>query len=167
LDSPYLHLGSPGPRDYSFLKSWIQGAWDDVLVLFPDWKLRSFNYDQQFRFVASDQISAVLGLPGPILLIKPVKKKDLTTLTARIKNRFPMQTIDVVCKNQLTEEIKKFLTQFENGEPLLPRNYVIGILIVNKLVKYNMWGGKNKGYLWSHDIANGRGVPNEFKDTAP
>lgn len=47
---------------------------------------------------------------------------------------------------------------------MLPRKYVVGLLIVNKLVQENMWGGKNKGYLWSDDLAKGRGVPDDFKD---
>ncbi len=140
--SPYLHLGSPRSQDHPHLEAWVSDAWDKILPRFPDsdWRLREFKYDQYCDFVATDQITAALSLPGPILLINPVKKKTVATLKNRIIRHFPVQTIDASCPDQLVEAVDEIINQYLDGKPLLPRNYVIGVLIVSKLTNLNMWG---------------------------
>ena len=41
------------------------------------------------------------------------------------------------------------------------------MLIVRKLYRHHYWGGShNKNFIWSDEIANGRGVDPAFKDIA-
>ena len=56
---------------------------------------------------------------------------------------------------------------FASGEPFLPRRLVAAMLIVRKLHRHKYWGGANeKNFIWSDEIANGRGVEPTFKDIA-
>ncbi|MEE4675873.1 hypothetical protein V2K57_15810 [Pseudomonas alliivorans] len=43
----------------------------------------------------------------------------------------------------------------------------MALLILEKLVLNNIWGGKEKGYMWSTDIPKGRGVDEKYAHRTP
>lgn len=162
-----LHIGIPRESTFPVLRGWINESWIEIaLNSLSDWDLRVFEYNPKQGFNVNDIASSVLDRKGPILIIQPVRSKDFELLRARLLHRFPIKIIQVQQQQDVGSGIGALVDLFEAGEPTLPRKYVVGLLILNKLVNLHMWGGKNKGYLWSHDIAKGRGVDDQFSDIA-
>lgn len=71
------------------------------------------------------------------------------------------------CSADVLNQLQHARSQHLAGEPMLPRKLVIALLLIAKLERHQMWGGKNKGYMWFSDLAKGRGVAEEFADQLP
>ena len=164
MDFQNLHVGSPQKKNHPYIDEWIEDAWGKITQINSGWKLRKFKYDEKNNFVPHDQFTAIKSLPGPVLLIEKVQRKSAKILADRINNKFPIDIVDIRSEDQLEKIMLQSIEQYKNYDPFLPRKYVVALLVINKLVQLNMWGGKNKGYLWYHDIPKGRGVPDKFKD---
>jgi hypothetical protein len=68
---------------------------------------------------------------------------------------------------ELLELVEETRRRHQNDEPLLPRKFVVAVLICRKLRKGHYWAGNDKGYFWSYDLAKGRGVDDRFSDVVP
>lgn len=106
----------------------------------------------------------ILRDPGPVLMIKPVQVPARVKLEQQLRGRCVVYCTAVSSISELLDAFDVLRSQHELGEPRLPRKLVVAILIVKKLMVQQMWGGKDKGYMWSRVLPKGRGIPEEFSD---
>ena len=155
MDFQNLHVGFPQKKNHPYIDEWIEDAWGKITQINSGWKLRKFKYDEKNNFVPHDQFTAIKSLPGPVLLIEKVQRKSAKILADKINNKFPIDIVDIRSEDQLEKIMLQSIEQYKNYDPFLPRKYVVALLVINKLVQLNMWGGKNKGayiskYKWQY-----------------
>jgi hypothetical protein len=121
-----------------------------------DWDLIVTPYDEQNSFAVQPLFVRVLNKPGPVVLMESVQRKALENLRGRLRTRAVVMVPLVADAADLWTVLEEARGRFESGEPFLPREFVVAILIVRKLRKGNYWAGKEKGYLWQDDLAKGR-----------
>jgi hypothetical protein len=131
--------------------------------LCPDWDIAVSVYDVKNDFVARDLISRALSQPGHVLLLQPVQRKPAGDVRARLQGRQIVQERLAYDTDSLEEAISEIQALHAAGEPLLPLDIVVALLIMRKLDREHRWTGNAKGYMWSDDVPNGRGVDEKFK----
>lgn len=108
----YLHLGLPSSRYHPMLPDWIKVVWEGVIAQQPDWNLRCFEYDNNCGFVVQDQITAIKGTPGPVLLVEPVQTTCRNKLLERISLQFSVMVEDVSCEDELTSAVNQSIDAY-------------------------------------------------------
>ncbi|WP_339496103.1 MULTISPECIES: hypothetical protein [Pseudomonas] len=134
---------------------------------FPAVTIKYVVYDANCSLSILDFCSMVGQKPGPVLLLKPIKTSVLEGVRLRLAVKLPVACEMVACQESLCAAISMVLRQFENGEPMVPLDIAVAILILAKLEEGHMWGGNAKGYMWAADIPKGRGVDEKYKDRVP
>lgn len=132
-----------------------------------DWQFRLFPYGANASLVAKDFCSTVLQSLGPIVMIQPVQAKTLEEVRRRIGNRLPIKIVSVGTVEELGTAIYTVIRSFLSGEPSLPLDIAVALLLIKKLDQEHMWGGNAKGYMWVSDIPNGRGLDVKYKSRIP
>jgi hypothetical protein len=157
----------PGITDWvREIESRLRGesSWDK-------WDLLPFPYNTRNSFDIQPLFVRVLNKPGPVVLLKKVhankespRAKAVNDLRVKLWAHSIVILREVGNSTDLWKSVEEARRLHEAGEPLLPRKFVVAVLIVRKLRKQNKWGGKDKGYLWHYDLARGRGVDDRFAD---
>jgi hypothetical protein len=141
--------------------SWMLEA-KQVMISCPKWDgcdIREIIYDVQGGFSAQSVSDKVLSALGPVVLIPNVQTKASVELAHKIGRRTVIRTAAVGDSTTLWQLLEDAHDAFAAGEPQRPRSIVVALLLIRKLEKDHMWGGKNKGYMWAGDLPSGRGVP--------
>jgi hypothetical protein len=99
--------------------------------------------------------------------LKPIKATVLEGVRLRLAVKLPVACEMVACEESLCAAAGAVLGQFKSGEPMVPLDIAVAILILAKLEDGHMWGGNAKGYMWAADIPKGRGVDEKYKDRVP
>ena len=152
-----LYLGCPISRydgdPASLVDQWrAQPTWNAAA-----WQMHVTTYAGDSSLDAEGFASRVLQSNGPVLLLKPVQHNALTAIQKRISLRVPIFVEEVGDLTQLSQAIGRALTSFENGEPTVPRDVAVALMLMHKLDANHMWAGNAKGYMWSDDLPKGRG----------
>lgn len=152
-----LYMGCPIGRydgdPASLLGQWrARPTWNEAA-----WEMHLTTYAGDSSLDAESFASRVSQTNGPILLLRPVQNNALTEIQKRISLRVPIFVEEVADLNQLSQAIGRALTSFENGEPTVPRDLAVALMLMYKLDANHMWAGNAKGYMWADDLPKGRG----------
>lgn len=163
----HLHIVRPLPLYLPVIDTWVAEveAVIGVDAAWGGWSLHWILMDRENGFKATDVLARILQNPGPVVIFDSAQRKPLEILRSRLLRR---SVVCVVCPSDSTElwaSMCDIKGRHESGEPLLPRKLVAAVLLVRKLYRGKYWGGtRNKNFMWTSDLAKGRGVPEEFQD---
>lgn len=164
-----IYLGYPNSRLNPVMPEWLQevSAILNGSLDWEGWALKCLEYDMSCSLQINDVFSIVNENIGPVVLIRPVQEKVFTALRQKLYGRAVVLVETANDAAELLNKIENGRVLHLDGEPMLPRKLVIALLLVAKLERHQMWGGKNKGYMWARDLAKGRGVDEKFRDQLP
>ncbi len=124
--------------------------------------------DRRNDFRVDELIRLVERQRGPVLVFDCANSRTMAICRQKllrrstVVSRFPQDETDLWATLCHARE------QHLRGEPQLPRKLVAAVLIVRKLMAGDYWGGENhKNFLYSDELAKGRGVDETFRDIAP
>lgn len=127
------------------------------------WVLRPRTYDVRASLNARDFCSSVLQNPGPVLLLEPVQRSVIEDVRVRLRGRVPVVVETVGEVVELRAAILRVGESYDQGEPLLPYDVVVALLIMRKLDQERMWAGNSKGYMWADNVRKGRGLDEKYE----
>ena len=84
-------------------------------------------------------------------------------LRARLQDRQIVDVVEIVDEAGLEVALRNLIGQHNAGEPVLPIDLVVALLLMRKLDKEHRWTGNAKGYMWADDLPNGKGVDIQYK----
>ncbi|KKA06220.1 hypothetical protein VP02_18900 [Pseudomonas ogarae] len=145
----------------------VDAAVECLKVEFPDVRIKHVVYDARCSLSILDFCSMVGQRPGPVLLLEPIQSKVLEEVRLRLALKLPVACEMIVCEEELCAAVDTILGQFKSGEPMVPLDLAVALLVLAKLEDGHMWGGNAKGYMWAADIPKGRGVDEKYKDRVP
>ncbi len=164
-----IYLCHPNSKLNPLISDWVVEVRDLVANEdhWQDWHIVSWQYDMSCSVQITDVSSVVISAPGPCILIRNVQQKVITGLRKRLYGRSVVLVGDVNDPADLIAILDNARDLHLNGDPMLPRKVVVALLLVAKLEKHQMWGGRNKGYMWVSDIPKGRGIDEKYSDQVP
>lgn len=151
----------------------VIGDWKDeitaTLQADPQWRGWSAHWiamDGSNGFVVNDIKARVFQHLGPVLVFDCARQGPLGLLQSALHSRTVVEILTAPpTSTDLWEAIVEIRKKHDSGEPFLPRKLIAAVLLVRKLYRGGYWGGtRNKNYLRGDDLANGRGVSEDFKD---
>ena len=132
-----------------------------------DWEIVAWEYNMSCSVRINDVSSVIISAPGPCILLQDVQQRVVNGLREKLYGR---AVVMVGAANDSTD-VLQLITQARDlhlqGDPMLPRKLVVALLLVAKLERHQMWGGRNKGYMWASDIPKGRGIDEKYADQIP
>lgn len=164
-----IFLCHPNARLNPMMPVWIDEVCEVIVSdsTWADWDLTSWEYDMSSAVSINDVASTISSDVGPCVLLRNVQERVIVELRERLYGR----SVVVVGVANDSTDILGLLDEARamhlDGEPRLPRKLVIGLLLLGKLNRHQMWGGRNKGYMWASDLGKGRGVDEQFSDQLP
>jgi hypothetical protein len=129
--------------------------------------VRARAYAADASLNARDFCSTVLQTPGPVLLLRPVQRDVIEEVRLRLGTRVPVSIDSASCIEDLRALIVEAVRKFDAGEPLVPLDVVVALLMMRKLDREHMWTGNAKGYMWASDIPKGRGLDEKYAPRVP
>lgn len=162
-----LYMGCPIGRydgdPASLLGQWrARPKWNETA-----WEMHLTTYAGDSSLDAESFVSRVLQTNGPVLLLRPIQNNALTEIQKRISLRVPIFVEEVGDLDQLSQAISRALTSFEIGEPTIPRDLAVALMLMHKLDANYMWAGNAKGYMWADDLRKGRGFDEDHAGRLP
>ena len=131
------------------------------------WEIVPIPYDSQNGFDIRSVVVRVCNSKGPIVLIEPVRRDCREHLRERLRSYTVVKVCHATDATDIYEAITVARQEFDDGEPLLPRKFVVCVLVLRKLIHGNYWTGRDKGYLWARDVPKGRGIPEDLAFLVP
>lgn len=129
--------------------------------------VRARAYAADASLNARDFCSTVLQAPGPVVLLQPVQRDVIEEVRLRLGTRVPVIINSVSCIDGLRALIVEAVGRFDAGEPLVPLDVAVALLMMRKLDREHMWTGNAKGYMWASDIPKGRGLDEKYASRVP
>lgn len=160
-----LHIGHPTDRQAYGLGACVQSLVQNgsVRKLCGDWQVAIHPYNEASSLDVIDFCSNVRARSGPVLLLNPIKGKVLADIRERLNGRAIVLVADAYeGETAVLAQIGELKRAYDAGEPFLPTDVVVGLLILRKLEREHFWGGKDKGYMWRENIPKGRGLDEGF-----
>ena len=163
-----IYLCHPNSLQNPLMAEWL-GEVQGVISTDPmwsGWSITTWEYDRNCSVSIRDIAGSVENALGPIVLLRNVQERVLLDL----RRRFADRTSVLVGDPRDSLDLLNILAEARDGHivgPMLPRKLVVALLLVAKLERHNMWGGRNKGYMWASDLGKGRGVSEELTDQLP
>jgi len=165
----YLHLLRPRESLLRGFECWMKESLE-VMQANAKWDnccIRETIFDEYGAFSAQSVADKIMSEMGPVVMVPNFQTSAALELARRIGTKTVIRTGpvgDSTCLWQLLEEAHD---AFQAGDPQRPRSIAVAILLMNKLEKEHMWGGKNKGYKWVGDLPTGRGMPANCAGVVP
>ena len=131
------------------------------------WSIHTWEYDMSCSVSINDVAATIRSEIGPCVLLRNVQDRVVVELRQRLNGRTSVWVESAQSTTDILIALQKARDYHLRGEPMLPRKLVIALLLVNKLEGQNMWGGRNKGYMWASDLPKGRGLSEDFADQLP
>lgn len=131
------------------------------------WELKVWEYDMSAAVRISDVASLINAAIGPCVLLRNVQERVIVELRERLYGRAVVLVGNPSDSTDILGLLDEARVLHQGGEPMLPRKLVIALLLIAKLERHQMWGGKNKGYMWASDLPKGRGLDEQFADQVP
>jgi hypothetical protein len=161
-----LYIGLPTERLAPGVADCVRAfvASPDFAKICVGWKVRLVEYSNTASFDINGLCAATFSAPGPVLLLQPVKNADLVNFRERLNGRQIIVSTAAYDTDAVRAAVEEVKHAHDNGEPHLPTDLVVALLIMRKLDRERMWAGHNKkGCMWGEDIPKGRGVDEKFK----
>lgn len=157
---PHVYVGHPAASYPGDIASLVAAL---ALGAAPaqGWTIRTKTYENS-SFDVRDFRSWVLQSPGPVILLRPVQQRAADDLRLDLQARVPVYVTDVYEATALAAQINAAIAAFEAGEPQMPRESIVALLLLRKLDQERMWAGNAKGYMWTDDIRKGRGIDEKY-----
>lgn len=164
-----LHICHPGEQTIPGLSSHISefATSEIAAALLPGWAIRSVQYDNRNSLDVQDTVAAIMGSPGPVLILQPIQRGVLADISSRLEGRQLLISDAAHDAATLREAVTRLKAAHDLGQPLLPRLRVVALLMLRKLDREHMWSGNSKGYMWADWIPKGRGLDEQFKADIP
>lgn len=164
-----IYLGYPNARHSPTMQGWVKEALQAIETdpAWAGWTVVRKEYDKNCSLPINDVSAAIRSAVGPCVLLRPVQQRVFAELRERLEGVTVVLVELANSSADVLNQLQQARDQHLAGEPRLPRKLVIALLLVAKLERHQMWGGKNKGYMWFSDLAKGRGVAEEFGDQLP
>ncbi len=161
-----VYLLHPGPQQNPAIAGWIAEVEELIRTTtdWDEWDLHCIQYNERNGFDVQPLFVRVLNKPGPVILFEGVQRRPLADIRAKLGIHAVVLVRSPGDSTELWAIVDDARQRHINGEPLLPRKFVVAVLIVRKLRHRNYWGGNAKGYLWRYELAKGRGVDERFAD---
>lgn len=131
------------------------------------WELHVTYYASDKSVDARDFSSRVMKHSGPVLLLEQIQKNSRREIYRRVASRVPYLVDNVIDLNQLVQAISHAIMAYENGEPPIPLDQAVALMLMQKLDHNQMWAGNAKGYMWTDDLRKGRGVDEQYAPRLP
>ena len=164
-----IYLCHPNSRQNPMMESWVREIREVISEdpAWSGWSLHSYEYDLSCSVSINDVAATVKGAIGPCVLLRDVQQRVVVELRERLAGRAEVPVESFQDVTDILSILQAARDQHLRGEPRLPRKLVVALLLVAKLQRHNMWGGRNKGYMWASDLPKGRGLSEEFADQLP
>jgi hypothetical protein len=165
----HLHLLRPLESRLPGFEAWLVEAMQ-VMQGCAHWetcKIQETVFDNEGGFNSQSVADKILQSLGPVVIIPNSKTGCRADLAKRIGNRTVIASEPIADPASLWQLIEKARVAYLAGDPQLPRNLVLAILLINKLEKELMWGGNSKGFKWLDDLISGRGIPPAYSGLMP
>ena len=131
------------------------------------WSIHTWEYDVSCSVSINDVAATIRSEIGPCVLLRNVQRRVVVELRERLIGRTSVWVENPRNATDILNVLQEARDYHLRGEPMLPRKLVIALLLATKLERHNMWGGRNKGYMWASDLPKGRGLSEEFADQLP
>ena len=164
-----IYICYPNERQNPLARTWVHEV-KEILEQDPQWTgwaLTEWEYDNSCSIPINDVASVISAAPGPCVLLRNVQQKVVSGLRNKLLGRAVVLIGDANDSTDVFASLSEARKLHLVGEPMLPRKHVVALLLIAKLEKHQMWGGNNKGYMWTPDLAKGRGVDERFADQIP
>ncbi|WP_153064793.1 hypothetical protein [Xanthomonas campestris] len=143
------YLGDPHDQLHQLHES---PSWD-----VSKWTLKIFKYKADGSIDAGDFSSAVLQSKGPVLLLQPIQANAYNAIHLRLSNKVPVLRLYSADRTELSQAINDAIDAYVSGEPMIPRDIAVALMLIHKLDVNHMWAGNAKSYMWTDDLQKGRG----------
>ena len=164
-----IYIVHPPELRFPGISEWLREA-ANATSDDPEWAafpLHTIATREDLGFQVTDVLSRVASETGPVLIFKSTQTSPRQQVRMRLARKTVVQVTDPVDCAELLGDLRSLRDLFASGEPQLHRRLVATVLIIRKLYTHKYWGGSHqKNFIWSDDIANGRGVAPDFKDIA-
>jgi hypothetical protein len=165
---PLLFVVCQDARYAPHIKEWVEDACAVVYAedQFSEWTHKLIVADIHNGFNFLDVYSQVAEVMGPVILLSSLKKGPIAGLMSKLKLGCIVRHYEHI--NNATDiysAVVETLTLHESGEPFIPLNLAIALLMLRKLIDGDRWGGDatNKAYMWADDLGRGRGIPENLR----
>lgn len=164
-----IYLCHPNSRHNPMMESWVREIREVISEdpAWSGWSLHSCEYDLRCSVSINDVAATIKGAIGPCVLLRDVQQRVVVELRERLAGRAEVRVESFQDATDILSILQAARDQHLRGEPRLPRKLVVALLLVAKLERHNMWGGRNKGYMWASDLPKGRGLSEKFADQLP
>ena len=164
-----IYIVHPPEQWFPGIGEWIRDV-ESTASNYPEWAafpLRWIKMRDDHGFRVTDILSRVGSDLGPVLIFGSAQAAPRQEVKQRLAGKTIVRVANPSDSTEMWSDLLELRNLFASGEPFLPRRRVATMLIVRKLHRCDYWGGShNKNFIWSDDIANGRGVDPAFKDIA-
>ena len=164
-----IYIVHPPESQFPGISEWLREV-ANVTSDDPEWSafpLRPISTRDDLGFRVTDVLSRVASESGPVLIFKSTQTSPRQQVRMRLARKTVVQVTNPMDCAELLADLRRLRDLFASGDPQLPRRLVATVLIIRKLYTHKYWGGSHqKNFIWSDDIANGRGVSPDFKDVA-
>ena len=126
-----------------------------------EWDVESGEYTPGGVFSVQSLADKVRNVPGPVLLIEPVQTPAREQLRERLRSLVPVLVEVVECSEDLRRHLDEAQRRHLAFRPMLPRRFVVAVLIVRKLECDDYWADNANGYMCVDELVKGRGVEND------
>lgn len=164
-----IYLCHPNSRQNPMVESWVHEIREMISADagWSGWSLHTWEYDLRCSVSINDVAATIKGAIGPCVLLRNVQQRVIVELREKLAGRTEVWVKSFRDVTDILHILQEARDQHLRGEPMLPRKLVVALLLVAKLERHNMWGGRNKGYMWASDLPKGRGLSEEFADQLP
>jgi hypothetical protein len=169
---PLLFVVCPDERYAPDIKEWVEDACALVYAedQFSEWTHKIITADLHNSFKFLDVYSQIAEVMGPVILLGSLKTGPIAGLMSKLKLGCVVRHYEQI--NNATDiyaAVVETLTLHESGEPFIPLNLAVALLMLRKLIDNDRWGGdaSYKAYMWADDLGRGRGIPEDFRGNVP
>lgn len=159
---PNVYVGVPS-FDYAGSPSSLLDLCEQDSPLGDGWRIRRKKYDASGAMQVRDFMSMVMQDPGPVVLLGPVQREIVGKVRERLDSRVPVLNEEPYDIEAMRATLLEAVAQFEQGDPPVPLDVAVALLIIRKLDQERMWAGNSKGYMYADSIPKGRGVDERYQ----
>ncbi|PPT93848.1 hypothetical protein XaraCFBP7407_16765 [Xanthomonas arboricola pv. arracaciae] len=109
--------------------------------------MKIFNYKADGSIDAVDFSSRVLQSKGPVLLLQPIQANAYNAIHLRLGNKVPVLRVYPTDRTELSQAINDAIDAHVSGEPMIPRDIAVALMLIHKLDANHMWAGNAKDGL--------------------
>jgi hypothetical protein len=166
-----VYIFYPRERYLPNVKSWLKEAEDQFLAdpsIVKNWRVVLLEHNAGNAFNIQPVVVRIQNALGPALIVPPVHGRSVQLLREQLHGLCPVLVLEHISDStDIWDGLLRATNLFAVGEPMLPRKFVVALLLMRKLDNEGAWAGKEKGYEYFDNLANGRGVDIKHRGIMP